>query len=258
MMNGTLPPDSAILLSSLNEILHDWRVAPEPLRTPDPAGLTLRVGAFGMGSSGYDPSTVGRPAQDVFALLVGKLGAWPLVSRKKKNGARKSADDVRDEKEEKEVRCGADDDGGEGDNEKSSASCACEGSEGDGKGRKNGGSDDAVAGCCPSGNNGTDDSAAAAAGCCSSNDSNGVPKNATPGGGEEEEDIDCTGPMHLYIIIMKLLLLLSSLSNSSTAEPMEGPSSDTLVFFLSQYPIELDCSQLSSFSSLLSAESFLP
>ncbi len=33
-----------------------------------------------MGSSGYDPSTVGRPAQDVFALLVGKLGVRPLIA----------------------------------------------------------------------------------------------------------------------------------------------------------------------------------
>jgi len=37
---------------------------------------------------------------------------------------------------------------------------------------------------------------------------------------------------------------------------MEGPSSDTLVLFLSQYPCELDCSQLSSLSSSLSAASF--
>jgi hypothetical protein len=34
-----------------------------------------------MGISGYDPSTVGRQARDVFALLVEKLGARPLISR---------------------------------------------------------------------------------------------------------------------------------------------------------------------------------
>jgi hypothetical protein len=256
--NGTLPPDSATLLASLNEILHDWRVAPEPLRTSDPDGSTLRVGAFGMGSSGYDPSTVGRPARDVFALLVGKLGARPLISRSaniarrkrggakmmsslaignsesgdsnavfdgwmrgvassifpsagadvdgggggdgiggggvgarangggKKNGARKSADDVRDEEEKDERRCGANDDGEGGDNKKSSA-CACKGSDGDNKGKNANYAATAAAGCCSS-DNGTD--SAAAAGCCSSND--GVPKNATPGG--EEDDYSANDP----------------------------------------------------------------
>ena len=79
--NGTLPPDSADLLPSLREILNDWRVAPEPLRTSDPINRTLRVGAFGMGSLGYDSHTMGRPAKDVYGLFVGKLGARPIVSR---------------------------------------------------------------------------------------------------------------------------------------------------------------------------------
>lgn len=93
--NGTLPPNSATLLASLNKILHDWPVAPGPLRMSDPDQLTLRVGAFGMGSSGYYPSTVGRPARDVFALLVGKLGVRLLISRsanivrRKRRGARR-------------------------------------------------------------------------------------------------------------------------------------------------------------------------
>ena len=34
-----------------------------------------------MGSSAYDASTVGKPAKEVFATLVGKLGARPLVSK---------------------------------------------------------------------------------------------------------------------------------------------------------------------------------
>jgi hypothetical protein len=83
--NGTLPPDSDTLLHSLQEISTDWRVAPEPLRTSDPY-CQLKVGAFGMGSSAYDASTVGKPAKDVFAILVGKLGARPLVmARNNKN-----------------------------------------------------------------------------------------------------------------------------------------------------------------------------
>ena len=78
---GTLPPESSVLLESLQEIATDWRVAPEPLRSSDP-GRQLKVAAFGMGSSAYDASTVGRPAKEAFASLVGKLGARPLVGKK--------------------------------------------------------------------------------------------------------------------------------------------------------------------------------
>jgi len=78
--DGTLPPDSQILLESLNEISTDWRVASEPLRSSDPS-TQLKVGAFGMGSSAYDKVTVGKPAKDAFSTLVGKLGARPLVSK---------------------------------------------------------------------------------------------------------------------------------------------------------------------------------
>lgn len=79
--DGTLPPDSQVLLQSLEEISTDWRVAPEPLRSSNPQ-TQLKVGAFGMGSSAYDAVTVGKPAKDVFSCLVGKLGARPLVGAK--------------------------------------------------------------------------------------------------------------------------------------------------------------------------------
>ena len=104
--DGTLPPESQILMDSLEEISSDWRVAPEPLRSGD-AGTQLRVGAFGyvshycsicafiqrltltvllsfprMGSSAYDADTVGKPAKQVFSSLVSKLGARPLVTAK--------------------------------------------------------------------------------------------------------------------------------------------------------------------------------
>jgi hypothetical protein len=88
--DGTLPPDSSDLLPTLREILNDWRVPSEPLRTSDPTNRTLRVGAFGMGSSGYDTHTMGRPAKDVYGLFVGKLGARPIVSRI--SGRRKGGD----------------------------------------------------------------------------------------------------------------------------------------------------------------------
>ena len=41
--NGTLPPESQVIVESLDEISSDWRVAPEPLRGKD----SVRVGAFG-------------------------------------------------------------------------------------------------------------------------------------------------------------------------------------------------------------------
>jgi hypothetical protein len=41
--NGTLPPESQIIIESLQEITSDWRVAPEPLRGKE----SVRVGAFG-------------------------------------------------------------------------------------------------------------------------------------------------------------------------------------------------------------------
>ena len=85
--DGTLPPASQTLLTSLQEISSDWRVAPEPLRSSNPSSQ-LKIGAFGMGSSGYDIRTVGKPAKDVFSLLVGKLGARPLVSKNVGSGVK--------------------------------------------------------------------------------------------------------------------------------------------------------------------------
>ena len=78
--SGTLPPNSQHLLTSLKEISTDWRVPPTPLRSSN-ISTQLKVAAFGMGSSAYDASTVGKPAKDVFALIVGKLGAKPLVGK---------------------------------------------------------------------------------------------------------------------------------------------------------------------------------
>lgn len=71
--NGTLPPSSQPLLTSLEEISCDWRVAPNPLR---PSGVN--VGAFGVGSSAYDTETFCLPAKRVVELMVGSLGARRL------------------------------------------------------------------------------------------------------------------------------------------------------------------------------------
>ena len=100
---GTLPPDYVTHLASLNKILHDWHELPKPLRMLDPDELTLRVGAFRMGTSlGYNPCTVGRPAQDIFVLLVRVLGARLLsilrsanITRRKRGG-RKDDEQSRD------------------------------------------------------------------------------------------------------------------------------------------------------------------
>ena len=89
------PPDSVTLLASLNKILPDWHVLPEPLRMLDPNESTLRVGAFGIGSSGYDPCTVGRLAQDVFALLMGVLGARLISISRSANITRKKRGDTK-------------------------------------------------------------------------------------------------------------------------------------------------------------------
>jgi len=92
--NGTLPEKYGTLLSSLDEISHDWRVAPRPLRSEDennnPKGSgkngkikivdnkTVQVASFGMGSSAYDNSTFCKPAKDVFKLFM-KLGSRSLL-----------------------------------------------------------------------------------------------------------------------------------------------------------------------------------
>ena len=93
--NGTLPDQYASLLSSLDEISHDWRVAPMPLRNNDNNNIneeepmnkkrnkkfdtkTIQVASFGMGSTAYDKSTFCKPAKDVFKYFM-KLGAKSLL-----------------------------------------------------------------------------------------------------------------------------------------------------------------------------------
>mmetsp|Transcript_38430 Transcript_38430/g.57592 ORF Transcript_38430/g.57592 Transcript_38430/m.57592 type:complete len:872 (-) Transcript_38430:289-2904(-) len=71
--NGTLPPEGEILLSSLEEISTDWRVAPNHLAPSD-----VRHSIFGVGSTAYDASTFCKPAKDVHALLT-KLGGENLL-----------------------------------------------------------------------------------------------------------------------------------------------------------------------------------
>mmetsp|Transcript_14562 Transcript_14562/g.31551 ORF Transcript_14562/g.31551 Transcript_14562/m.31551 type:complete len:986 (+) Transcript_14562:302-3259(+) len=96
---GTLPPTAhAALLTSLEEISTDWRVAPNPLSRRRLVGSnkfgkrhgtkrqqqhvvdqTMRVASFGIGSSAYDPATFCRPAYQVVDVLVTKLGGRQLL-----------------------------------------------------------------------------------------------------------------------------------------------------------------------------------
>ena len=81
--DGTLPEPYNILLTSLNDIANDWRIAPKPLRKGSTQDKTLYnptplIGAFGMGSKAYDVKTFGKPAKHVFSTLM-KLGARSLV-----------------------------------------------------------------------------------------------------------------------------------------------------------------------------------
>ena len=81
--NGTLPEQYASLLTSLDEISHDWRVAPRPLRQEDTVKQkldkkTIQIASFGMGSTAYDKSTFCKPAKDVFKIFM-KLGARSLL-----------------------------------------------------------------------------------------------------------------------------------------------------------------------------------
>jgi len=96
--NGTLPTKYATLLTSLDEISHDWRVAPKPLRinNNDEDGskkktkqttpqrhwndrTTLQIASFGMGSTAYDIATFCKPAKNVFSYFM-KLGARSLLT----------------------------------------------------------------------------------------------------------------------------------------------------------------------------------
>ena len=100
--NGTLPEQYSPLLSSLDEICHDWRVAPRPLRNEEYESMkksllrsnnnngginnkrppmdtkTIQIASFGMGSTAYDKSTFCKPAKDVFKHFM-KLGAKSLL-----------------------------------------------------------------------------------------------------------------------------------------------------------------------------------
>merc|ERR1711982_102445 len=60
--NGTCPPNTEQLLSSLEDISHDWRMEKYPLSG-------LNIGIWGMGSSAYDMTTFCKPSKDLFRLL---------------------------------------------------------------------------------------------------------------------------------------------------------------------------------------------
>ena len=97
MDGGTLPPTAhSALLTSLEEISTDWRVAPNPLKRRvnnkqqqhgkngkqqkhAVVDQTIRVASFGIGSSAYDPATFCRPAYQVIEVLVTKLGGRQLL-----------------------------------------------------------------------------------------------------------------------------------------------------------------------------------
>lgn len=59
--NGTWPTSATSLQTALLDLKHDWRVEKRPLKA-----FELRVAAFGMGSSAYDESTMGKPAKEAF------------------------------------------------------------------------------------------------------------------------------------------------------------------------------------------------
>ena len=92
---GTLPEPYSVLLTSIYDILNDWRVAPQPLRHKESSTSssslkdhpfkikhpsTLRIACFGIGSSAYNSETFCKPAKDVFSSFM-KLGAHSLILR---------------------------------------------------------------------------------------------------------------------------------------------------------------------------------
>lgn len=70
---GTFSPPSESLASALEELSTDWRIAKNPLRNK------LSVAVFGMGSSEYDATEVGRPAKTSMRGFQ-KLGARSRVA----------------------------------------------------------------------------------------------------------------------------------------------------------------------------------
>lgn len=69
---GEWPPSALSLKHGLHEMQHDWRIEKKPLKPTE-----LRVAAFGMGSSAYGDSTMGRPAREAW-VQARKLGARTL------------------------------------------------------------------------------------------------------------------------------------------------------------------------------------
>jgi len=66
---GTWTPSSECLQQSFKDIESDWRIEKKPFRNAN-----LHVAVFGMGSSAYNDSTMGRPAKEAFGKSR-KLGA---------------------------------------------------------------------------------------------------------------------------------------------------------------------------------------
>jgi len=102
--NGSLPEQYGSLLTSLDEVCHDWRVAPRPLRNVEEGkkkrahwndSKTLQVASFGMGSTAYDSTTFCKPAKDVFKYIM-KLGARSLISSQGKSVVGTGDDDAGD------------------------------------------------------------------------------------------------------------------------------------------------------------------
>lgn len=102
--NGTLPEQYGSLLTSLDEVCHDWRVAPKPLRNVEEGkkkrahwndSKTLQVASFGMGSTAYDSKTFCKPAKDVFKYIM-KLGARSLIASQGKSVVGMGDDDAGD------------------------------------------------------------------------------------------------------------------------------------------------------------------
>lgn len=81
---GTLPSQHQALMSALEEIQSDWRVAKRPLES-----TKLQVAVFGMGSSAYDRETFCKPAKSVFAHFL-KLGSKPLLASSNKSRRNKT------------------------------------------------------------------------------------------------------------------------------------------------------------------------
>lgn len=81
---GTLPIQHQGLMTALEEIRSDWRVAKRPLESTN-----LKVAVFGMGSTAYDKETFCKPAKSVFAHFL-HLGSKPLLASSNKSRRNKT------------------------------------------------------------------------------------------------------------------------------------------------------------------------